>query len=155
MNTQTQDLERLRAERAYRLALDRALDRRSDKLYNDQTLTGLAEQSRKRLKDTQMRHLERLAYGTDRLADLFDYVKGQVGKDKEGKGWNKGGFGTSLLEALRKLDGEAKTVLTTVRQDSGHQGPEDALRQIHLALCREYVRHLTAHYFYGEAISGG
>lgn len=155
MNTRTQDLEQLRAERAYRLALERELDRHSDKLYNDQTLKSLANQACDRLEDRQMRHLERLAYGTGRLADLFDYIKGQVGRDKEGKNWNKGRFGTALLEALRKLDGEAKTVLTAVRQDSGHQGPEDALRQIHLALCREYVRHLTAHYFYDRAIRGG
>lgn len=92
---------------------------------------------------TQVRNLENVAYSTDRLSDIYDLLKKQIGRSDQGKRWRHQGVGQEILDALSGLGREARQIANQVDKDN-----PDLPRQVHLALIREYVKHLAAHYLY-------
>jgi len=101
----------------------------------------------------QIRNLENIANSASRVSDILDFVKRQSGRQTR---WLTHEFGPLLLKKLDndlKADSEqvfkevqtATSGLTTSEVGGLH---EDDRRRIHILLCREFVRHLSAHYLY-------
>src|SRR5205085_1771795 len=101
----------------------------------------------------QIRNLENIANSASRVADILDFVKRQTGRQKP---WLRKQFGPLLLEKLdTTLRAEAETIFSEVRSAmfAQHLGESEKLqdddqRRIHILLCREFIRHLSAHYLY-------
>jgi len=131
---------------AQRLALRREIARESDRLYAQaeplaQKLLqayGKGEQG-----PTQIRNLENLAYTTDRLSDVYDLLKRQIGRSAPSQHWRFEGVGQEVLDALAGLSEPARLIANRLKA-----ADPDLPRQVHLMLIREYVKHLAAHYLY-------
>lgn len=103
------------------------------------------------LDRSQVHSLENIAYSTDRLSDIYDFLKKQIGRPgKLGQRWRHRGVGQDLLNALSGLNRKARDIANIVRADYPEAIDDDAGRRIHLELCREYLKHVAAHYQYGE-----
>jgi len=131
-----------------RLAIQRAVAQVSDSLFEG--AQGPGEKLRKAKLDTgQIRNLENIAYSTDRLSDIYDFLKKQVGRPgKLGQQWRQDGVGQELLNTLTSLRKRAREIVKGVRQEYPQGVDEDTERQVHLMLCREYLKHVAAHYLY-------
>lgn len=150
-----------------RLEIQQAIAQISDTLFEK------AQEPAEKLRDafrkeqekgtTQIRNLENIAYSTDRLSDIYDFLKKQMGRPgKLGRQWRHQGVGQDLLSTLmdlrrktRKKDKEckgAREIVEEVRKKYPEGVDEDTERQVHLMLCREYLKHVVAHYLYTGAV---
>lgn len=107
----------------------------------------LAEQmqnEKKKPTPTQVRGLENVAYSTDKVSDIFDLVKKQTGRER----WSLE-LGESLLAELGECQRDARHI-------AGAVDPEDSdlPRRVHLLLCREFIKHLSAHFIFLSKRSG-
>ena len=135
-----------------RLAIRRAVAQESDILF--ERASGPAEKLQGAgLDKGQIRNLENIAYSTDRLSDIYDFLKKQMGRSgKLGEQWRHDGVGQELLSTLMGLRKSASTIVKGVPQEYSQGVGEDTERQVHLMLCREYLKHVAAHYLYTGAI---
>jgi len=132
-------------EVALRVALERAIARKSDGY--DQRARQYADQLvGTKLDKTQIRGLETLAGTTDKVSDITDWLKLRVGRDSGRERWAKEGIGRDLVNQLEGLRNDAKKIA----QGLG-RGDPDLERQVHLRLCREFLKHLAAHFEYLKA----
>lgn len=105
------------------------------------------------LKKSQMRNLENVAYTTDKISDITDLLKKLAGRDTKSKRWAKDNLGPKLIETLGALRSEADQIINNLKKpphdlsDAIDKDP-DLLRRVHLELCRQYVKHLAAHFLY-------
>jgi len=146
------ELSREQQERLARHAIQRAVARESDRLF--EPAKSPAEKLRAAgLDRAQVHNLENIAYSTDRLSDIYDFLKKQTGRPgRLGQKWQHENVGPELLSALSSLGREANQIATTVRIEYPEAIDDDAARRIHLELCREYLKHVAAHYQYSEAV---
>lgn len=98
-----------------------------------------------KITKAQVRNLQNLAYSTDKLSDISDLVKKQVGRDKR---WLD--VGEALLDALRARERDAQTIAQTVDREN-----DDLSRRVQLLLCRELIKHTAAHFLYAAKSEGG
>jgi hypothetical protein len=141
-----------------RLAIRRAVAQVSDALF--EKAQGPGEKLREAGLDTgQIRNLENIAYSTDRLSDIYDFLKKQMGRPgKLGKKWRQDGVGQELLDTLTGLRKQARKIVEGDKETEGVKQKyprgvdEDTKRQVHLMLCREYLKHVAAHYLYTRAV---
>jgi hypothetical protein len=143
-------------EVAQRVKLNKLIARKSDgyvKRAEDYAL-------RLNVDKTQVRGLANIAYTTDKISDITNWLKLRVGRAGSGKGWAKEGVGRDLIQALDKLRDDADDVVKSAQStvDSGLSGQQtgpnadvDVVRQVHLQLCREFLKHLATHFEYREA----
>jgi hypothetical protein len=127
----------------------------SDNYYEDTKQLGeiAREAFAGRSGKSQIRNLENIANSASRVADILDFVKRQSGRQKP---WLHKQFGPLLLEKLdNRLRADAEKIFSDVRSaTTEHQfGEGEKLhdadqRRIHILLCREFIRHLSAHYLY-------
>lgn len=90
------------------------------------------------VEKASVRGLEALAWSTDSIADILDYIHLRTGRQH---GWGTDQLGINLVKTLEKLRSDADLFVAR------HQIAEaDAGRQLHLDLCREFIKHLTAFY---------
>lgn len=102
------------------------------------------EGSRLIITQTQMRSLENVAYTTPKVSDIFDLIKKQIGR-----GLWPVEIGDGLLAALGQRQAEARRIAQVVDpQDS------DLSRRTYLLLCREFIKHLAAHFIYQRKLHG-
>ena len=95
----------------------------------------------------QVRNVETLAASTDKVSDILDLLKKLIGRDGRGERWAQNGVGQMLLSKLEGLRDDAKKIADQLRiYDKVFD--EDLPRRIQLQLCREYLRHVTAHFEY-------
>lgn len=100
--------------------------------------------SKPKITITQVRSLENVAYTTPKVSDVTDYVKKQIGRAH----WPLD-LGEDMLAAFDRLQPEARRIAQGIdRQD------DDLPRQVHLLLCREYIKHLAAHFIYQRRLHG-
>jgi len=129
-------------EVALRVALERAIARKSDEY--DQSARQYAYQLvGTKLDKTQVRGLETLASTTDKVSDITDWLKLRVGRDSGRERWAKEGIGRDLVNELEGLRNDAKKIVQGLSQVD-----PDLERQVHLRLCREFLKHLAAHFEY-------
>ena len=103
------------------------------------------------LKNTQIKGLQTLAYTTDKISDVVDWIKIRVGRDEKRNGWAKNSIGSGLLGILyQELREDANKIVEELGEtESLPEGPQ---RQIHLRLIREYLTHVSAHFEYIKAL---
>jgi hypothetical protein len=134
-----------------RLKIDKMVAIESDKFYEQtETLGDIAAQAFKdneaQKRNSQINGLKNICYSASRLSDIYDFIKRQTGRSK-GEKWGFQGFGSDLLQKLQGLADRAKNIV----ENLGIVDKEEKLawqRQIHILLCREYVKHLAAHFLY-------
>jgi hypothetical protein len=132
-------------EVALRVALEHAIARKSDEY--DQRVREYADRlTGTKLDKTQVRGLETLASTTDKVSDITDWLKLRVGRDSGRERWAKEGIGRDLVTELEGLRNDAKKIV----QELSQRDP-DLERQVHLRLCREFLKHLAAHFEYLKA----
>jgi hypothetical protein len=132
-------------EVALRVALERAIARKSDE-YDQSARRYAGQLVGTKLDKTQVRGLETLASTTDKVSDITDWLKLRVGRDAGRDRWAKEGIGRDLVTELEGLRNDAKKIV----QELSQRDP-DLERQVHLRLCREFLKHLAAHFEYLKA----
>jgi hypothetical protein len=137
-------------ERLLRLAVRREVAKASDELSQDVKAPAESLAKAPKLDTTQVRKLENLAYSTDKVSDITDFLKRQIGRSAHKERWRYDQVGLMVLDKLtglrRRADSIVKGLLAS--QDLGSAVDDDLPRQVHLALCREYIKHLTAEFLY-------
>ncbi len=133
---------------ALRVALDRAIARASDE-YDERARRYASQLVGTKLDKTQVRGLEALACTTDKVTDITDWLKLRVGRDSGRDRWAKDGIGRDLLSELEGLRSDAKEIVANLSKT--HSLDPDQERQVHLRLCREFLKHLAAHFEYLKA----
>jgi hypothetical protein len=141
-------------EVALRVALERAIARKSDD-YDQSARQYAGQLVGTKLDKTQVHGLETLASTTDKVSDITDWLKLRVGRDSKREGWAKEGIGRDLVSKLEGLRRDAKEIVDKLRVGEGtafaYQVDPDLERQVHLRLCREFLKHLAAHFEYLKA----
>ena len=106
----------------------------------------LAEQmAGTQLKKSNVRGLESLAWSTDSVGDILDYIRIRTGRDTRNREWGAQNIGMTLANVLEDLRGEAR--------DFTEATPAVRALSIHLDLCREFIKHLVAYFEFKN--SGG
>jgi hypothetical protein len=141
-------------EVALRVALERAIARKSDE-YDRRAREYADRLTSTKLDKTQVRGLETLASTTDKVSDITDWLKLRVGRDSKREGWAKDGVGRDLVTELEGLRRDARKIVDELRVGEGialaYPVDPDLERQVHLRLCREFLKHLAAHFEYLKA----
>jgi hypothetical protein len=133
---------------ALRVALDRDVARTSDR-YDKRSQEYASRLTGTKLDKTQVRGLESLACTTDKVSDITDWLKFRVGRDSGRDRWAKEGIARDLLAELEGLRKDAQEIVTAL--SSTYSLDADQERQVHLRLCREFLKHLAAHFEYLKA----
>lgn len=133
------------------IALLKKVSLLSDDYYEDAKPLGeIAREAFGRQNKAQMSNLENIANSATRVADILDFIKRQTGRSKPGIRWLRQDFGRQLLEYLdgklrkqaEELVGDVAAALKDPQIQTGDQ------QHVHILLCREFIRHLAAHYLY-------
>jgi hypothetical protein len=106
--------------------------------------SGVAQDFAQRLAATPLdksglRGLESLAWSTDSVGDIVDYIRVRVGRDNRGT-WSNGEVGLQLAEILE--EGLQREVNLFFKD----QATATEKRLLHLDLCREFIKHLVAYF---------
>ncbi|GEM_PF-1829389 len=132
--------------------LNRKIARSSDE-YDHRAREYAVRLNRTELSKTQIRGLETLAYTTNKVSDVTDWIKKHVAKDAKRNLWAKDGIGRELLITLEGLRQDAKEIVKTAKNyPTTFREDPDLERQLHLRLIREYLKHLVAHFEYQHAV---
>lgn len=137
-------------------AMRKRISATSDIYYSEvQSLGSTAWHAFRDRNKSQISNLESIANSATRVADILDYVKRQTGRSRPRQLWRYQNFGENLLERLDKaLRKDAQQIYEVVKGAvKDHQMEDDDQRRIHLLLCRELIRHLSAHYLYSTGLS--
>lgn len=142
------DLDRQQREAQLQTWLRGEIARAGDMLAEDRFIADLAERmvGAERLERTQVRKLENLASTTDKLSDLTDFLKRQVGRDRRRRSWAHLGLGEALIERIGEQGSRAQDIVEDVPEDLRAIVDPDLPRRVQLDLCRELVRHLAAEF---------
>lgn len=147
----TQQQERERQEQLLRQAVRRKVAQVSEALALASDVKAPAESlANAKLDTTQVRKLENLAYSTDKVSDITDWLKRQIGRSNEGERWRYDQAGLMVLDALSALRRQAESIVKDLRSSERYSAAidDDLPRRVHLELCREYVKHLVAEFLY-------
>jgi hypothetical protein len=132
-----------------RVLLRGAIARASDEQLEQTSVKYLAERlSNAKLDTAQIRNLENLAYTTDKVSDITDLIKKQIGRDSQRRKWASDNVGQDLIVALEALRVEADEIVKNLPDEVRGAIDADLPRRVHLDLCREFVKHLTAEFLY-------
>lgn len=133
---------------ALRVALDRAVARASD-AFDKRAQDYAVQLVSTKLNKTQVRGLETLASTTDKVSDITDWLKLRVGRDSKREEWAKDGVGRDLVTTLEELRTDAQKIVAELSRS--YPTDPDLERLVHLRLCREFLKHLAAHFEYLKA----
>jgi hypothetical protein len=131
--------------------IKREIDEQAEVFYEDAKRLGkiafraIGVESRHR---AQMTGLESIAESTQKVSDIFDYIKKQTARHDY---WRKENFGQQLKDYLEcDLANKCNVICSSKRLDIGNTKDEDKLqrRQIHLQLIRQFIRQMVVHYEY-------
>lgn len=100
------------------------------------------------LDKTQIRGLETLAYTTNKISDITDWLKKQIGRDAKNQRWGKDKIGADVIIALTELRKKANGIVGAVPEEFRNAVDSDLSRRVHLDLCREFAKHLAAEFLY-------
>lgn len=126
-----------RGRAAKRMEILRQVAEASDAFYlHAQDMASQIRHQSPKASTSQMRNLETLANSTRNVTHVFDLVKTQVGRKHLPRE-----AGQDLLTALSEMGASARRIAASA-------GDESLTSHVHLQLCREYLRHLTAQFEY-------
>lgn len=105
---------------------------------------------------SQLTSLENIANSTRKVSDVKDYIKKQTARREPWQNRSgQGMFGKTLLKFIEDdLEGKAQTVCNSIEAETKTGASELEKQQTHLALIREFVRQVVAHYEY-STLQGG
>jgi hypothetical protein len=151
------DVDRQQQEARLRLWLRSEIARAGDELAAEPFIAERAGQmaEAEKLERTQIRNLENLAYTTDKLSGLTDFLKRQVGRDSRRRSWGHLRLGEALIEHIRDQNSRAKEIVERIPEDLRAAIDPDLPRRVQLDLCRELVRHLAAEFDYVQRTREG
>jgi len=137
-------------ERLLRVAVRREVAQASDALSPDVQEPAESLVRAPKLDTTQVRKLENLAYSTDKVSDITDFLKRQIGRSPHGERWRYDQVGLRVLDELTGLRRQADRIIGELSKTEGFTEAvdDDLPRRVHLDLCREYVKHLAAEFLY-------
>ena len=102
---------------------------------------------------SQMKGLENIANSSLKVSDVLDFIKKQTGKSESGKRWRAKNdqqqeFGKQLIAFIMgTLKNKRDLVCSLVASIAGQEAATDfELQQSYLALIREFIRQIVAHY---------
>ncbi|MFN8578243.1 MAG: hypothetical protein U0354_15505 [Candidatus Sericytochromatia bacterium] len=100
--------------------------------------TSKNEKNNNKLASTQIRNLENIAYTSNNLSDIKNYIKSQVGKDTK-KSWssildNNKCFGQLLLEEIEKVEKKAREKHNSI--------------EFKVKVVREFIHQFVSDYLY-------
>ncbi len=145
MNTDTKRHE----QTLLRVALRNAIAQASDEQLEQDQFQQLAQRlANTKLDNSQFRNLENLAYTTDKISDITDLLKKLTGRDSRGRGWASENLGQQVIFALVDLRKKADDIVKNIPDHMRGAIDADLPRRVHLELCRELVKHLTAEFMY-------
>jgi hypothetical protein len=146
----TQQQDRERRERFLRQAVRQRVARASEALASDMKAPAESLAKAPKLDKTQVRKLENLAYSTDKVSDITDWLKRQIGRSDHRERWRYEHAGVTVLDGLSALRRQAENIVKELCSNEKYSAiiNDDLPRQVHLELCREYVRHLAAEFLY-------
>ncbi len=111
-----------------------------------------------KLDMAQIRKLENIAYSAEKVSDITDYLKQQIGRSNRDEKWRYNNVGEEILtdwlaveadERSIQIQKQVKQIAAELLADYGEVIDKMELeRQLRLLLYREYIRHMTAHYLY-------
>ena len=114
--TQTENRARKIAQR---VNINNAIVTRSD-AYLLETETIAESMVEANLKNTQIKGLQTLAYTTDKISDVVDWIKIRVGRDEKRNGWAKNSIGSELLRILyQELREDANKIVEELGETAG------------------------------------
>ncbi len=151
MSNEQMQPEREQQKARLRLFLRAQIARQSDEQLEEGMgrMRLLAERlTRTRVDRSQVRNLENLAYTTNKVSDITDLLKKSVGRDSRNRGWASDNLGQELIARLEALRAEADRIIKTLPDELRSSADDDLPRRVHLELCRELVKHLTAEFMY-------
>lgn len=125
-----------RSETLWRMRVRQAIAEASDRYFTE--ARPLAEALANRVKTNQIRGLENVAYATDKVSDILDAIKLKIGRRAI-----EPRLGDELLQALMGLRSDADRIAREVQASD-----LDLARRVHLDLCREFLKHVAAHFIY-------
>jgi len=96
-----------------------------------------------RMDKTQVRGLENLIVSATRFSEVINYIKNQVGKEREKNKWKE--VGPMLLSQLQDIEIKAG--------DIAGDNPMERL-DVKLRLLRGWARQVVAHYLYKDRDEG-
>ena len=135
---------------AERVKTTDAIVQKSD-AYLSKAETYAERMAQTKLTNAQIKGLQTIAYTTDKVSDVVDWIKIRIGRDDKSDRWTKDNIGVDLLKILyEELRQDAKKIVEKLQEKSNL--PADAERQIHLRLIREYLTHLAAHFALKKAL---
>lgn len=89
------------------------------------------------MEKTQVRGLENMIVSATRFSEVINYIKNQIGKERERNVWKQ--VGPMLLDQLKDIENKAGEIA----------GGNDLERlEIKLRLLRGWARQVVAHYLY-------
>lgn len=112
----------------------------------------------------QIRGLENIAYSTNKVTDVKDYIKTQTGRHKEWQKkyvgskpeWKNKSFGTVILSEIGDLSKKAESIQENIKKQLSGKSPDDeheqipSVREIHLLLIRDFVKQLSAQFLHEQ-----
>jgi hypothetical protein len=111
------------------------------------------------MEESQMQNLVSVARETDSAEVVVNFILYQVGRDSsrkvrrdEERSWCYSDFGEELAKALRRLKGEAETIVTNVTQQEAQLEMVD---EVWIHLIRHYVGQLRRYFHYRKNFEGG
>jgi len=137
------------------MAFVREVALQADTFYGDSE--GFGQRAARALpgKRAQITGLESIANSSLKVSDVLDYLKKQTAKAKAGKEWRQVDtahkeLGQQLIAFIREdLRVKRDAVCNSVSNSTGQGASELEKQQVFLALIREFVRQVAAHYELG------
>ena len=137
--------------KARNLLIKRLVSLESEAMYKETEEMGML--AKQNLERAQMKKLQNLAYSSNKVVDIFDYIKNQTGKDNRQMNWAKASLGEKFLKKLVGLKSKRDNLVEKLQGQNFEVNDFDR-QKIYLELCREFIRHTVAQYLYGKEVQG-
>lgn len=108
-----------------------------------QELGTLAHQALTSKKKSQMTGLESLANSTQKVSDVFNYIKTRTARQDE---WREKDFGKNLLVYLETTLAKERDKIVANLKEQNIETDEYQQQEIYILLIRAFVAQLTAQY---------
>lgn len=105
----------------------------------------------KDMEESQMQNLVSVARETGSAEVVINFILYQIGRDSKNT-WRYGDFGEKLARALRGLEGEAETIVTSVTRE---EAQPEMVDEVWIRLIRHYVGQLRRYFHYRKNFQGG
>lgn len=100
---------------------------------------------------SQMRALENIAYGSGKISDILNYIKGQVGKSRTpDKEWRYPGLGEKLLQKLEEIT--INRLKDKEKKGADAEKMEEE-RIFCIELARQFIKQISRHFIFLKAIN--